>query len=212
MDATRPFMCFKSINHVFPQFVTVHCKRGIVIACNWQFVISDSDEWTKFITMLRRTTFSSFSANFPPHNHTIWAINCVYASNWFTHICNQHDKLIVNLMTICSYCVVKAQKRNLLPCNIRYVTLWSPFTSTIKQIVHYTSFALALSSIWTPAIPTCKHSLRCTCMFSATNFCVCWNDSLCPYGTLIVTPDRMHDSSYDIIFRDRSHLLKSQHL
>lgn len=43
--------------------------------------------------------------------------------------------------------VVKAQKRNLLPCNIRYVTLWSPFTSTIKQRVHYTSFALALSSM-----------------------------------------------------------------
>ena len=32
------------------------------------------------------TIFSSFSANFPPHYHTILAINCVHASNWFTHL------------------------------------------------------------------------------------------------------------------------------
>ena len=31
------------------------------------------------------TVFSSFSANFPPH-YTILAINCVHASNWFTHL------------------------------------------------------------------------------------------------------------------------------
>ena len=32
------------------------------------------------------TIFSSFSANFPPHSHTILAINCVHASNWFTQL------------------------------------------------------------------------------------------------------------------------------
>ena len=32
------------------------------------------------------TIFSSFSANFPPHYHIILAINCVHASNWFTHL------------------------------------------------------------------------------------------------------------------------------
>ena len=32
------------------------------------------------------TIFSSFSANFPPHYHTILAVNCVHASNWFTHL------------------------------------------------------------------------------------------------------------------------------
>ena len=32
------------------------------------------------------TIFSSFSANFSPHYHTILAINCVHASNWFTHL------------------------------------------------------------------------------------------------------------------------------
>ena len=32
------------------------------------------------------TIFSSFSANFPLHYHTILAINCVHASNWFTHL------------------------------------------------------------------------------------------------------------------------------
>ena len=32
------------------------------------------------------TIFSSFSANFPPHYHTILAINCVHASNWCTHL------------------------------------------------------------------------------------------------------------------------------
>ena len=32
------------------------------------------------------TIFSSFSANFPPHYQTILAINCVHASNWFTHL------------------------------------------------------------------------------------------------------------------------------
>ena len=32
------------------------------------------------------TIFSSFSDNFPPHYHTILAINCVHALNWFTHL------------------------------------------------------------------------------------------------------------------------------
>ena len=32
------------------------------------------------------TIFSSFSVNFTPCYHTILAINCVHASNWFTHL------------------------------------------------------------------------------------------------------------------------------
>ena len=27
-----------------------------------------------------------FSANIPPHYHTILAINCVHAANWSTHL------------------------------------------------------------------------------------------------------------------------------
>ena len=50
------------------------------------------------------TIFSSFSANFPPHSHTILAINCVHALNWFTHlqqtrqIDGQNDKPV---LTVC---------------------------------------------------------------------------------------------------------------
>ena len=32
------------------------------------------------------TVFCLFSANFYPYYHTILAINCVHASNWFTHL------------------------------------------------------------------------------------------------------------------------------
>ena len=32
------------------------------------------------------TIFSSFSINYTSHYHTILAINCVHASNWFTHL------------------------------------------------------------------------------------------------------------------------------
>ena len=35
-------------------------------------------------------------------------------------------------------------------------------------------------------------------MFPAIHFCMCWNNSLCLYETLIVTPDRMQDSSYKL--------------
>ena len=60
----------------------LHCKKGIVIQ---KFVTSDSDEWTK-VEENYMTIFASFSANFPAHHHTILAINCVHASNWFTHL------------------------------------------------------------------------------------------------------------------------------
>ena len=47
---------------------------------------------------LYMTIFSSFSANCFPQYHTILAINCVHASNWFT----QYDKLHKTLLkTIC---------------------------------------------------------------------------------------------------------------
>ena len=44
---------------------------------------------TALQALMRRTKmtiFSSFSANFPPHYHTTLTINCVHASNWFTHL------------------------------------------------------------------------------------------------------------------------------
>ena len=48
------------------------------------------------------TIFSSFSANFPPHYHTILAINCVHASNWFTHLqqTQQTDDQNDNVLTV----------------------------------------------------------------------------------------------------------------
>ena len=48
------------------------------------------------------TIFSSFSANFPPHYHTILAINCVHASNWFTHLqrTRQTDDQNDNVLTV----------------------------------------------------------------------------------------------------------------
>ena len=47
------------------------------------------------------TIFSSFSANFSPY-HTILAINCVHASNWFTHLqrTQQTDDQIDNVPTV----------------------------------------------------------------------------------------------------------------
>ena len=49
----------------------------------------------------------NFSANFPPHYH-ILAINCVHASNWFTHlqrprqIDGQKDNSVLTEMHACS--------------------------------------------------------------------------------------------------------------
>ena len=54
------------------------------------FQIQVSEHNLKFISYFVEesymTFFSPFSANFPPHYHTILAINCVHASNWFTHL------------------------------------------------------------------------------------------------------------------------------
>ena len=50
----------------------------------------------------------NFSANFPPHYHIILAINCVHASNWFTHlqrprqIDGQKDNSVLTEMHACS--------------------------------------------------------------------------------------------------------------
>jgi len=57
--------------------------------------------------------FSSFSANFHPHYHTILAINCVHASNWFTHlqptwqIDGQNDNSVLTVNYY--YCMENAQ-------------------------------------------------------------------------------------------------------
>ena len=50
------------------------------------------------------TIFSSFLANFPPHSHTILAISCVHASNWFTHL-QQNDKLMVKMTILFLLCI-----------------------------------------------------------------------------------------------------------
>ena len=47
------------------------------------------------------TIFSSFSANLPPHYHTILAINCVHASN----NCNQHNNWM-SKWQFCIYCAI----------------------------------------------------------------------------------------------------------
>ena len=44
---------------------------------------------------LHDTSFPhAFSANFPPHYHTILVISCVHAGSL---ICNKHDKLMVKM-------------------------------------------------------------------------------------------------------------------
>jgi len=47
------------------------------------------------------TIFFSFLANFPSRHHTILAINCVHASNWFTHleqINGQNDTSVLTVL------------------------------------------------------------------------------------------------------------------
>ena len=72
--------------HFQVQILFTHCKRGIVITTDsLLFQIQMSEQNTLYVEENYMTIFSSFSANFPPHYHTILAINCVHASNWFTH-------------------------------------------------------------------------------------------------------------------------------
>jgi len=47
-------------------FELYRCKKN-----DWQFVISDSDEWTQIITMGRRTTWQSFPHSQPTVFHNI---------------------------------------------------------------------------------------------------------------------------------------------
>ena len=82
------FACFcRTILHH-----SAHCKKGIVIATNislFQIQMSEHNSLLQLTTVEENymTIFFSFLAgNFPPHHHTILAINCVHASNWFTHL------------------------------------------------------------------------------------------------------------------------------
>ena len=74
-------------------------------------------ERTQFITSYVEenymTIFSSFSANFPPHSHTILEINCVHASNWFTHL-QQHDKLMVKMTILFLLCTQHHSKHAMI--------------------------------------------------------------------------------------------------
>ena len=67
---------------------TAHCKEGIVITTDSLLLQIQMSEHNLLLCggELYMTIFSSFSANFPPHYRTILAINCVHASNWFTHL------------------------------------------------------------------------------------------------------------------------------
>ena len=74
------------------------------------------------------TIFSSFSANFPLHYHTILAINCVHASNSFIHlqptrqIDGQNDNFV--LTVICSLQTAGRELRQLESiCRVQVSTL-----------------------------------------------------------------------------------------
>ena len=65
----------------------MHCKKGIVITTDsllLQIQMSEHNHY--YVEENYMTIFSTFLANFPPHSHTILAISCVHASNWFTHL------------------------------------------------------------------------------------------------------------------------------
>ena len=50
------------------------------------------------------TFVSSFLINFPSHYHTILAINCVHASNWFTHL-ERTQQLMVKMTILFLLCI-----------------------------------------------------------------------------------------------------------
>ena len=60
--------------------------KGIAITTDSLFQIQMSEHNSLVCGVKLYDNLSSFSANFPPHYHTILAINCVHASNWFTHL------------------------------------------------------------------------------------------------------------------------------
>jgi len=65
---------------------------------DWQFVISDSDEWTQIITM-RRTTWQSFPHSQPTFLHFIipsWQLT-VPMHQIGSLICNEYDKFMVKM-------------------------------------------------------------------------------------------------------------------
>ena len=65
----------------------LHCETGIVLTTDsLLFQIHMSEQNHYYVEENYMTIFSSLSANFPPHYHTILGINCVHASNWFTHL------------------------------------------------------------------------------------------------------------------------------
>ena len=72
---------------------------------NWPFVISDSDEWTQFITMWR-TTWQSFPHSQPTFLHIIipyWQLT-VSMHQIGSFICNEHKKLMVKMTILFLLC------------------------------------------------------------------------------------------------------------
>ena len=73
------------------------CLLNVKKNCHndWQFVISDLDEWTQFITAWRRTTWQSFPHSQPTFLRIIipsWQLT-VSMHQIGSLICNEHDKL-----------------------------------------------------------------------------------------------------------------------
>ena len=92
-------------------FSTLSWLKAELLTCIllivWQFVISDSDEWAKFITMWRRTTWQSFPHSQPTLLHIIvpsWQLT-VSMHQIGSLICNQHDKLMIKMTVLFLVCI-----------------------------------------------------------------------------------------------------------
>ena len=79
------------------------------------------------------TIFSSFSANFPPHSHTILAISCVHASNWSTHL-QQTWQIDNSVLTVYVQHVHNYILRGILGCHGNWPQKPYPFISHSTQV------------------------------------------------------------------------------
>ena len=84
-----------------------HRKEGIVITTDSLLLFQIQMSGHYHVEENYMKIFSSFSANFPPHYHAILAINCVHASNWFTHLQQtrqfdgQNDNSVLTVQATC---------------------------------------------------------------------------------------------------------------
>ena len=76
-------------------------KRNCLTICYFRFRWVNTIHY--YVEENHMTIFSSFSANFPPHYHTILAVS-MHASNWFTHLqrtWQTDDQNDSSVLTVC---------------------------------------------------------------------------------------------------------------